>query len=171
MAAFSSLTATLHRVSHLRFIANPKPFLSPHSIPFYSSLTHKAKVLNSRFSNRCFQCLNSTSMSSTFPFYFFCRNRLYQWLRNRWSQLLTIPVSMQPKMKLLRDTLCSKLWDFIILSYPICKFTFFFKLLVFHYFHEVFKFFFFHALFQLQMFRIKDPKVSLDFYSRVLGMS
>lgn len=25
--------------------------------------------------------------------------------------------------------------------------------------------------FWLQMFRIKDPKVSLDFYSRVLGMS
>ena len=30
---------------------------------------------------------------------------------------------------------------------------------------------FFFLLFCLQMFRVKDPKVSLDFYSRVMGMS
>ena len=99
-------TASLHRLSRLRFIAKPQPFLSPHSIPSHFSLTPKTKKPN-RF-------------------------------RFRFLSMAAEPKESPSNNPGLHTTPDEATKGYIM---------------------------------QQTMFRIKDPKVSLDFYSRVLGMS
>ncbi|MED6145528.1 hypothetical protein PIB30_026111 [Stylosanthes scabra] len=104
MAPFSSLATTLHRFPLHRFIAKPQYFLSPNSIPFQLSHTHKPK----KFSG--FRVFSMASEPKELP-------------------------ANNPGLTATPD--------------PATK----------------------GYIMQQTMFRIKDPKVSLDFYSRVLGMS
>ncbi|KAG2397540.1 Lactoylglutathione lyase [Vigna angularis] len=97
-------TASLHRLSRLRFIAHSQPLLSPFSIPSYFSLTPKTKKLN----------------------------------RLRFLSMASGPKESPANNPGLHTTPDEATKGYIM---------------------------------QQTMFRIKDPEVSLDFYSRVLGMS
>ncbi|KAL9296792.1 hypothetical protein ACSQ67_022688 [Phaseolus vulgaris] len=97
-------SASIHRLSRLRFIANSQPLLSHFSIPSYFSLTPKTKKPN----------------------------------RLRFFSMAAEPKESPANNPGLHATPDEATKGYIM---------------------------------QQTMFRIKDPKVSLDFYSRVLGMS
>ncbi|RDX99520.1 Lactoylglutathione lyase, partial [Mucuna pruriens] len=118
-------TASLHRLSGLRFIAKPQPFLSSHSIPSYFSLTPRTKVPN-RFFQSMFSISSFVSYAHMKP-----------------NRLRLFSMAAEPKESPANNPGLHATPDEATKGYFV----------------------------QQTMYRIKDPKVSLDFYSRVLGMS